>query len=252
METEPADATVATIVLIHGAWHGAWCWDRVVPLLEDADIPTVAVDLPGHGASTEPLGDLYTHITFVRDLIDGVDGPVVLCGHSYGGAVITEAAAGAESVRHLVYLCAIVPEVGETLGTVMADTVTPEQGRSELGSAMQVNDDGTMTLDLDASVPVFYDDCADEDVSAARKQISAHSAASFGQPIRVAAWHDIPSTYVICTEDRAINPEFQRALATRTTTSVEWPTSHSPFFSRPDLVADLLIGLAREVAKPES
>src|SRR4029079_9851650 len=104
---------------------------------------------------SEPLGDLYTHIAFVRDLLDGIDGPVVLCGHSYGGAVITEAAAGVRSGRHLVSLCAIVPEVGETLGTVMADTVTPEQGRSELGSAMQVNDDGTMTLDLEAAVPVF-------------------------------------------------------------------------------------------------
>jgi pimeloyl-ACP methyl ester carboxylesterase len=243
---ETTDNETATVVLIHGAWHGAWCWDRVVPLLEDAEIPTVAVDLPGHGVSSEPLGDLYTHIAFVRDLLDGIDGPVVLCGHSYGGAVITEAAAGVDSVRHLVYLCAIVPEVGETLATVMADTVTPEQGRSELGSAMQVNDVGTMTLDLDAAVPVFYADCADDDVSAARTQISAHSAASFGEPIRTAAWHDIPSTYVVCTEDRAINPEFQRALTTRTTTFVEWPTSHSPFFSRPDLVADLLTGLARE------
>jgi pimeloyl-ACP methyl ester carboxylesterase len=247
-----ANNDTATVVLIHGAWHGAWCWDRVVPLLEDADVPTVAVDLPGHGASTEPLGDLYAHIAFVRDLLDGIDGPIILCGHSYGGAVISEAAAGIDSVRHLVYLCAIVPEVGEPLGGVMADTVTPEQGRSELGSAMQIQDDGTMTLDLDASVPVFYADCADDDVAAARKQISAHSAASFAQPLRAAAWHDIPSTYVVCTEDRAINPEFQRALATRTTASVEWPTSHSPFFSRPDLVADLLIGLAREVATQES
>jgi pimeloyl-ACP methyl ester carboxylesterase len=246
MATAEETATVATVVLIHGAWHGAWCWDRVVPLLEDADIPAIAVDLPGHGASAEPLGDLYTHVAFVRDLLDDIDGPIVLCGHSYGGAVISEAAAGVDSVRHLVYLCAIVPDVGEPLGGVMADTVTPAQGRSELGNAMEVHDDGTMTLDLDASVPVFYADCAEGDIAAARGQLSAHSAASFGQPLRAAAWHHIPSTYVVCTEDRAINPEFQRALATRTTTSVEWPTSHSPFFSRPDLVADLLIGLATE------
>jgi pimeloyl-ACP methyl ester carboxylesterase len=235
-----------TVVLVHGAWHGAWCWDRVVPLLGAADVPTIAVDLPGHGASTEPLGDLYAHVAFVRDLLERIDGPIVLCGHSYGGAVISEAAAGVDAVRHLVYLCAIVPEVGEPLGGVMADTVTPAQGRSELGAAMQLHDDGTMTLDLDASVPVFYDDCAQEDIDAARKQICAHSAVSFGQPLRSAAWHDIPSTYVVCTEDRAISPEFQRALATRTTTAVEWPTSHSPFFSRPDLVAELLVALAGE------
>src|SRR5262245_66578469 len=103
----------------------------------------------------------------------------------------------------------------------MAVKVMPEQGRSGLVSAMQTNDDGTMTLDLDVAVPVFYADCADDDIAAARKQISAHSAASFGEPIRVAAWHDIPSTYVVCTEDRAIHPEFQRPLSTRTTTVVE-------------------------------
>jgi pimeloyl-ACP methyl ester carboxylesterase len=242
----------ATVVLIHGAWHGAWCWDRVVPLLEGADIPTIAVDLPGHGASTEPLGDLYTHTAFVRALLEEIDGPIVLCGHSYGGAVISEAAAGVDSVRHLVYLCAIVPDVGENLGTVMADTVTPEQGRSELGSVMHVHDEGTMTLDVEASVPVFYADCSGDDVESARKHLGAHSSAGFGQPLRAAAWRDIPSTYVLCTEDRAINPEFQRALTSRTTTFVEWPTSHSPFFSRPDLVADLLVGLAREGATRES
>jgi pimeloyl-ACP methyl ester carboxylesterase len=236
----------ATVVLVHGAWHGAWCWDRVVPLLREAGVPTVAVDLPGHGTSIEPLGDLYTHIAFVRELLEQIDGPIVLCGHSYGGAVITEAAAGVDGVRHLVYLCAIVPDVGETLGTVMADTVTAEVGRSELGRAMQTNDDGTLTLDLDASVPVFYADCAEDDIAAAREQLGEHSGASFGQPLRAAAWHDIPSTYVVCTEDRAISPAFQRALTTRTTSFVEWPVSHSPFFSRPDLVADLLTSLARE------
>jgi pimeloyl-ACP methyl ester carboxylesterase len=252
METTEETATVATVVLIHGAWHGAWCWDHVVALLEGADVPAIAVDLPGHGASAEPLGDLYTHTAFVRALLEQIDGPIVLCGHSYGGAVISEAAAGVDGVRHLVYLCALVPDVGETLGTVMADTVTPEQGRSELGSAMQVHDDGTMTLDVEASVPVFYADCSDADVDAARKQLGAHSAAGFGQPLRAAAWHDTPSTYIVCTEDRAINPEFQRAMGARTTSSVEWATSHSPFFSRPDLVADLLARRARDVATAES
>ena len=249
---ETTDDTSATVVLIHGAWHGAWCWDRVVALLETANIPTVAVDLPGHGASTEPLGDLYTHTAYVRDLLDGIDGPIVLCGHSYGGAVISEAAAGVDTVHHLVYLCAIVPDVGELLGTAMPDADTAARGGPELTAAMQVHDDGTMTLDIDTALPAFYADCAEDDITFARKQLGAHSAASFGQPLRAAAWHDIPSTYVVCTEDRAIDPAFQRALATRTTTSVEWPTSHSPFFSRPDLVADLLAGLARGAATRES
>ena len=92
---------------------------------------------------------------------------------------------------------------------------------------------------------MFYADCTDDDVDFALARLCAQNAASFGQPLTGAAWHDTPSTYVLCTSDRAINPAFQRAMSTRTTTVVEWDTSHSPFFSRPDLVADLLICLAR-------
>src|ERR1700683_5271907 len=102
----------ATVVLVHGAWHGAWCWDQVVGPLEARGIPVVALDLPGHGASPEPLGDLATDAAALRAALDRVDTAVV-CGHSYGGAVISD---GAEhpAVRHLVYLAAILLDVGES------------------------------------------------------------------------------------------------------------------------------------------
>ena len=78
-------------MLVHGAWHGAWCFDRVMPLLEEAGVPAVAIDLPGHGNDPGPFSDLHGDAVRVLNRLDDIDGEVVLLGHSYGGAVITEA-----------------------------------------------------------------------------------------------------------------------------------------------------------------
>ncbi|MFM7685770.1 MAG: alpha/beta hydrolase, partial [Actinomycetota bacterium] len=105
----------ATVVLVHGAWHGAWCWAALQHALDDRGIPSLAVDLPGHGASTLPLGDLHGDAAHVGAVLDRIDAPVVLVGHSYGGAVITQAAAERSDVAHLVYLAAFVPAAGESV-----------------------------------------------------------------------------------------------------------------------------------------
>src|SRR5689334_12110464 len=117
----PAASAPATVVLVHGAFHGAWCWSKVVPLLEEAGIPVVAVDLPGHGDSPGPPGDLYDAAAHVRAALDGIAGLKVVCGHSYGGAVITEATADRADVTQLVYLAALMPDVGETVGATMPE-----------------------------------------------------------------------------------------------------------------------------------
>ncbi|HEV2309230.1 MAG TPA: alpha/beta fold hydrolase, partial [Acidimicrobiia bacterium] len=103
----------ATVVLVHGAWHGAWCWDYVVERLRANHVEALAIDLPGHGTSTEPLGDLSVDAAALRSVLDDLEDAVV-CGHSYGGAVISEGAADHPAVRHLVYLAAIVLDVGES------------------------------------------------------------------------------------------------------------------------------------------
>src|SRR5438094_938663 len=104
----------ASVVLVHGAWHGGWTFERVLPLLRERGVEAFAGDLPGHGASTDPLGDLHENAAAVRSWLDRVEAPAVLLGHSFGGMVVTEAGAH-PAVAHVVYLCAFMPAEGQSL-----------------------------------------------------------------------------------------------------------------------------------------
>jgi pimeloyl-ACP methyl ester carboxylesterase len=235
----------ATVVLVHGAFHGGWCWARVMPGLAAHGVDATAVDLPGHAeGTTEPPADLHTDAAHVRAVLDAVDGPIVLVGHSYGGAVITEAAAGHPSVQRLVYLSAVMPAEGETIGATPPDVVIDEPPPAIVELMVPSDDGTTVTIAPHGVRATFYHDCSDDDVDFATARLSPQSTASLAQTVEGAAWRDIPSTYVVCTDDRTVSPVMQRAYATRATEIVDMPTSHSPFFSQPELVVDLLVSLA--------
>jgi pimeloyl-ACP methyl ester carboxylesterase len=224
----------ATVVLVHGAWHGAWCWDKVVALLDDAGVTSVAVELP----FTSYGDDVAAAATAVTD----VGGPVVLCGHSYGGAVIT-GAGDQPNVQRLVYLTAFACEEGESLANT-----APDAGVTTIdldGLLVIDDDDTTVTLDPDRTAAVFYHDCATDDVASALAMVRSMQLSCLTAPVGEPAWRSKPSTYVVCTEDRAVHPELQRVMAARCTESVDFPTAHSPFLNRPDLVAGLLVELAQ-------
>jgi pimeloyl-ACP methyl ester carboxylesterase len=241
----------ATVVLVHGAWHGAWCWHKVVPALEAQDVPVVTIDLPGHGDDTGPLTDLAGDAAALRRVLDTIDGDAVVCGHSYGGAVVSEGAAGHPVARHLAFLTAFPLAVGESCTSLAAVDVGPDAGESLLGPAIVFHDDDTVTLDPAAVMPALFHDCSPGDVDFATARLGPQAKAElFGVATR-AAWETIPSTYAVCTEDRSVLPALQRVLARRATHAVEWPTSHSPFFSRPDLVVGLLAGLAHPLARSQ-
>ena len=192
------------------------------------------VDLPRETLE----GDTAT----VREALDGVDDPVVLLGHSYGGMVITGAAAGRDDVAHLVYLAAFMPDEGQSLLTLVEDAPVATLRPALLEVDQQT---GTSTVRADVVRKSFYDDCSAEEVKRAIARLRPHAVGCFAVPPPAVAWKDIPSTYVVCTKDEAIHPDLQRQMAQRTTRVIEWPTGHSPFLSPPDLVVDLLTDLAR-------
>ncbi len=232
----------ATVVLVHGAWHGAWCWERVTALLEARRIPWIALDLPTCDDKSASPATLHDDAAVLRTALDAIDGPTVVCGHSYGGFVISEGAAGHPGVRQLVYLAAFMPDEGETV--VALTTSVPD---SPVLAVLRPQPDGRTALDVALAADVFFNDC-DE---ASRAWAIAHLRAMWlgtPEPAAAFAWKTIPSVFVVTGRDRTILPELQRRMSLRATRVVEWDTSHSPFFSQPTLVADLLEALARAAA----
>lgn len=236
--------TPATVVLVHGAWHGPWCFDKVVAGLDARGVPVVNVERRRtHEASGTLRGvtDSAENEAIVRAALDDVDGPVVLLGHSFGGVPITTAPLGNDNVKHLVYLTAIMPD---TDGSMPDNFANPE-----LVGAIQAGEDGSTTVQEDLIRTIFYGQCSDEDYERAMNELVRDEAAiPLGDVPRDTAWSKITTTYVVCTEDQALLAEGQRTLARRAERVVEWATDHSPFFSAPHLMVDLLDNLAREYA----
>ena len=236
--------TPATVVLIHGAWHGPWCFDKVVTGLEPRGVPVVTVE---RRRMHEPSGQLRgvtdsaENEAIVRAALDEIDGPVVALGHSFGGVSLTTAPLGNDNVKHLVYLTAIMPD---TDGSMPDNFANPE-----LVGAIQAGEDGSTTVQEDLIRQIFYGKCSDQDVDRAMQELVRDEAAiPLGDAPRDTAWSQITTTYVVCTEDQALLAEGQRTLARRADRVVEWSTDHSPFFSTPQLMVDLLDNLAREYA----
>ena len=232
MTAEAADdgTADARVLLVHGAWHGAWCWDDVLARVPDA----VAIDLPSnHGG-----GGFAADVAAVRATLDRMRAPVVLVGHSYGGAVITEAGTH-PNTGHLVYLASLALDTGETMqkNAAAADPVASAAPAPKMSSAVRVDADAAaLVVDPALAADGFYADCAQQPVD----RLVPHPLDAFGTPINDPAWKHKPSTFVLCTQDETIRPEVQRFFASRCDRLVELDSSHSPMLSMPDQVAEII------------
>lgn len=221
-------------VLVHGLWHGAWAWDAVRARLEALDVPSAAVDLP--------LTSLDDDVAATAAALDRFGKPAVLVGHSYGGAVAT-AAGEHPLVRHLLYVAAFALDEGESVSRVLPDRDIPDTG---LGAALRFSGDGQqVSVDPALAVGLFYADAPAVAAAAAVARLRpVHRSVFRGVPTTI-AWRARPSTYVVCTEDQAVHPDLQRAMAERAGTRHEWPGGHSPILTRPAEVAELIASLTR-------
>src|SRR5262245_5164250 len=190
---------VADVMLVHGAWHGSWCWETVIERLADAGVRATAIDLPSAGSA--PTADLFTDAACVRDALDSCVGRIVLVGHSYGGAVVTQAG-DHPAVAHVVYIAAFPLADGERVTAAAADEPGIDEidhsGRPDLGAAITVDPNGASSVDPALAVELFYNDCTPDQASAAVARLRRQAMAAFSQSPTVIAWRHRPSTYAIC------------------------------------------------------
>lgn len=239
------------VVLVHGAWHGAWCWAGLQAELDRRGIPSLAVDLPGHGTSSALLTGLHGDASSLDATLDALAdrhvGPIVLVGHSYGGAVITEAAAGRDDIAHLVYLAAFALDAGES---VLGALGSFDRREVDLAQAMVPTDDGTATtLDPVTAPPALYGECSPHSIAAATPRLSPQPMATMTETVDGSPRDQIESTYVVCARDRAVHPDHQAVMADRCTHRRDLDTDHSPFMSAIGDTAEIIEGLARPAAR---
>ncbi len=219
-----APAAKPVIVLVHGAFADGTGWQHVIPLLEKDGYTVIAVQ--------NSLVSLDADVITTKRVIDAQKGPVVVVGHSYGGAVIT-GAAGQPNVKALVYLAAFAPEAGEPVGAF--------NDKIPLAKAVAPDAAGFLYIDRAKFHAVF---CAD--VPAAEANIMAVTqkplaGAVFGQSVPVPAWKTVPSWYLVSQEDQAINPDLERFYAKRMGAHTsEIKASHVAFISHPQQIARLI------------
>jgi pimeloyl-ACP methyl ester carboxylesterase len=229
------------VVFVHGACvtNGTWWWHRTAQLLSEQGVASEAPLLPSCGETGElPAArgpGLSADVASVRAGLTASDEPTVVVAHSYGGIVAAEAAAGVDSVRHLLLVSSYLPEVGESLSSFGGEGPAP---------FLAVDPDaGTFTVRAEALAGTFLQDCDAEIQHQALGMTAPQSLAVLEAPVRAAAWQQVPATYLVGSQDRGTPAELQREFARRASAVAELHTGHHPFLSQPAAVRDLILGL---------
>jgi len=233
---------MTTYILVHGSFHGGWCWDKVVPHLESLGARAIAIDLPGHGAQRIPASQasLAGYVDHVCQVVAEQQAPVVLVGHSMAGMVVSGVAERLpEAIRKLVFVCAFLPQNGQALvdlaRTDNESLLMPALVFDEPNGVHFVRDEGAREA--------FYHDCPEDLASAARARLIPEPLSVVTTPVSLSErFAKVPRDYIHCTEDHALGPSLQRRMLEAQPCRVHSiPSSHSPFYSMPERLAQLLV-----------
>jgi len=232
-----------TAALVHGAYHGGWCWERLVPELERRGIDAVAPDLP----CDDPTAGIGEYADVVERAIAGRD-DVVLVGHSLGSLTIPVVASHVP-VRRMIFLCSVPTGPGPAIADGLEGMVTPE-----FVAAPRFHDaHGTEVLSNDAARSLFFADCADADALWAVAHLRPQARRPLAEPAPLTAWPDVPQSVILTTEDRVVRQEWAVPASRARLGGGEpllLPGGHSPFLACPVLLADALAKLVTEGGVP--
>jgi pimeloyl-ACP methyl ester carboxylesterase len=243
--SETTNTDPATVVLVHGAFADASSWNGVIARLQAKGVPVTA--------PANPLRGIAADSAYIAAVLEQIEGPVVAVGHSYGGAVITNAAADAKHVVGLVYVAAFAPEEGETLGaaearsqdSVLNSALVPRQyPTANGGSATEFYIDPAKARDA------FAADLSDQQAALIAATQRPVSELAFSEPSGSPAWKDRPSWAVVATGDRAAGTDVTRSMAERAgATITEVDGSHVIMVSQPQAVTDVILEAVAAVAR---
>ncbi len=236
---------MSTYALIHGAMHGAWCWERVVPLLRSSGHTVIVPDLPGHGAAPTPRAavTLAQYVACVPGLAEAPREPGLRGGHSMGGMVPSAAVdARPAKVRHLVYIAAVIPRDGESMIEASGLELWPNEA---LTGGMQLAEGGASHhMSAAAARATFFSDLSDNDAAAAYGRLTPQPIAPLGEKARLTCGglERVPRTYIFCAGDQALIPAQQQRAIDRSPgiRVLRLASGHSPFLSQPQRLAELL------------
>lgn len=236
-----------TFILIHGSWHSAWNWHLVVPLLEKQGHTAIAMDLPGMGRDKTPITEVKMKSTVEKicALIDRIDGPVILVGHSKNGIMISQAAEyRPHKIEKLIYLAAyLVPD-----GRTQAEYSAQDTGGVLKPYVTRYPELNAHTLQKEIYKEGLYHDCEEHITQLATVLLSHEPVESGITPLHLTEenYGRVPRYYIECLQDRAVTPFIQQKMYTETPVRKVYSmdTSHSPFFSRPQELVAILTEIA--------
>jgi pimeloyl-ACP methyl ester carboxylesterase len=236
-----------TFILIHGSWHSSWNWHKVIPILEKQGHKTIAIDLPGMGRDKTPINEVKMQSTVEKicKLIDSIEGKVILVGHSKNGIMISQAAEyRPDKIEKLVYLAAYLIPNGKTQREYsLQDTEGILKPFVTMHDELQAH-----TLQPEIYRDGLYNDCEENIVELAKLLLSHEPVESGITPLQLTEenFGSIPRVYIECTEDKAVTPFIQRKMYTEMPCEKVYSmqTSHSPFFSKPQELSDILCEIA--------
>jgi len=229
---------MTTFALIHGAWHGAWCWDPLIPELERRGHRAVAVDLP----CDDPAATTMDNAKRVADALAqaGAGEDLVVVGHSLGG-LTAPVIPLLRPVRRVVFLCALIPRPGRSYGDVVSSE--PETTKAAFNALPRhVGEDGSVTFDPAVVGPYFYQACPPETVAWAAPLLRTQVWTTTRETCPLDQWPDCELSSIICTDDEVVTPSWSRRLAHEVlhVAPTELPGGHFPMIAIPSQLADTL------------